>query len=154
MSTIYPRRQIIKQGISGLAGLSLLGLAGCNTATPITNLPSVAPTGGTLHMVFWGSATRDKLTRATFNEFHQQNPSYTITSQYYTFDVYFNKLDAMIAQGRAPDLIQMDMRYIAGYVRKRQLLDLTELIYNQTIDLSDFDPLLLSSSKVNNTVYS
>lgn len=151
MNTIYSRRHIIKQGMSGLSALSLLGLVGCGAT--IASTPAPEPTAGTLHMVFWGSPTRDQLTRATFSEFHQQNPSYTIISQYYTFDAYFNKLDAMIAKNKAPDLIQMDMRYIARYVRKRQLLDLTELIYNQTIDLSDFDPLLLSSSKVNNTVY-
>ena len=150
MSTIYPRRQIIKQGLSGLASLSLLGLAGCGTTTTST---AVEPDAGTLNMLFWGSATRDQLTRATFGEFHQRNQAYKITSQYFTFDVYFKKLDALIASGKAPDLIQMDMRYIAQYVRRRQLLDLTEIIYNQTLDLSDFDPLLLDSSKVNNTVY-
>src|SRR5579884_873319 len=155
MSDTYPRRQIIKQGLSGLAGLSLLGLAGCSSDTGLTNLTNTVsePTAGNLYMIFWGSATRDQLTRATFQQFHQQNPNFTITSNYYTFTDYFNKLDALIAKGNTPDLIQMDMRYIAQYVRRRQLLDLTEIIYNQTIDLSDFDPLLLSSCKVNNTVY-
>jgi multiple sugar transport system substrate-binding protein len=153
MSNIYPRRQIIKQGMSGLAALSLMGLASCSDSTTTTTATAVEPAGGTLDMLFWGSATRNQLTRATFDEFHKQNPTYSITSQYTTFDVYFKKLDALIASGKTPDLIQMDMRYIAGYVRKRQLLDLTEVIYNQALDLSDFDPLLLSSSKVNNTVY-
>src|SRR5579884_1586941 len=155
MSDTYPRRQIIKQGLSGLAGLSLLGLAGCSSDTGLTNLTNTVsePTAGNLYMIFWGSATRDQLTRATFQQFHQQNPNFTITSNYYTFTDYFNKLDGLIAKGNTPDLIQMDMRFIAQYVRKRQLLDLTEIIYNQSIDLSDFDPLLLNSSKVNNTIY-
>src|SRR5579884_439279 len=113
MSTIYPRRQIIKQSLSGLAGLSLLGLAGCGA----TMTTAVEPDAGMLNMMFWGSATRDQLTRATFDEFHQRNQTYKITSQYFTFDVYFKKLDALIASGKAPDLIQMDMRYIAQYVR-------------------------------------
>lgn len=155
MSNIYPRRQILKQGLSGLAGLSLLGLVGCSSSNTTNNaLTSQSdPASGTLNMLFWGSATRDQLTRKTFDEFHQQNPSYAITSKYYTFDKYFGQLDALIAKGQAPDLIQMDMRYIAQYVRRKTLLDLTEIIYNQSIDLSDFDPQLLSSSKVNNTVY-
>ncbi len=156
MSSSTTRRQIIRQGLSGLAGLSLLGLAGCDSmtanATPL-NIISAQPTSGTLTMLFWGSPTRDKLTRGTFDLYHQRYPSFSFTSQYYGFNDYFNKLDALIKNGQAPDLIQMDMRYIARYVRKRQLLDLTELIYNQTIDLSDYDPDLLTSSKVNNTVY-
>ncbi len=146
----------MKQGLGGLAGLSLLGLAGCDSTTSnITSLNAIAaqPTSGALHMLFWGSATRDKLTQNTFNLYHQRNPSFSLTSQYYGFNDYFNKLDALINSGHSPDLIQMDMRYVAQYVRKRQLLDLTELIYNQTIDLSDYDPDLLNSSKVNNTVY-
>ncbi len=149
------RRHFIKQGLGGLAGLSLLGLAGCGTdnANATISANQAEPDSGTLSMLFWGSATRDQLTRATFDQFNKQNPNYKITSQFFTFDVYFNKLDALIASGKGPDLIQMDMRYIAQYVRKRELMDLTEIIYNQTLDLSDFDPLLLSSSKVNNTVY-
>ncbi len=149
-------RQVIKQGLSGLAGLSLLGLAGCDsTATTAAPLSVIAaqPTSGKLSMLFWGSPTRDKLTKATFDLYHQKYPNFSFTSQYYGFDVYFNKLDALIKNGQAPDLIQMDMRYVAQYVRKRQLLDMTELIYNQAIDLSDYDPDLLTGSKVNNTVY-
>jgi multiple sugar transport system substrate-binding protein len=47
----------------------------------------------------------------------------------------------------------MDMRYLAKYVRSGLMLDLTQLIYNQTIDLSDFDPLMLDGSKANNSLY-
>jgi multiple sugar transport system substrate-binding protein len=157
MSTLYSRRQAVKQGLSGLAGLSLLGLAACDSVSTGTtsqaNGISAQPISGALTMLFWGSATRDKLTHTTFDLYHKAHPSFTITSQYYGFNDYFTKLDARINSGHAPDLIQMDMRYVAQYVRKRQLADLTELIYNQTIDLSDYNPQLLTSSKVNNTVY-
>lgn len=150
------RRQVIKQGLSGIAGLSLLGLAGCDSAATSTaplNVIAAQPTSGKLSMLFWGSPTRDKLTKATFDIYHHKYPNFSFTSQYYGFDVYFTKLDALIKNGQTPDLIQMDMRYVAQYVRKRQLLDLTELIYNQAVDLSDYDPDLLTGSKVNNTVY-
>jgi multiple sugar transport system substrate-binding protein len=33
------------------------------------------------------------------------------------------------------------------------MYDLTQLIYNQSIDLSDFDPLMLAGSKANNALY-
>jgi multiple sugar transport system substrate-binding protein len=155
-STNTTRREIIKRGLGGLAGLSMLGLAGCDSGTTgNTSLSAIAaqPTSGKLNMLFWGSPTRDKLTRATFDLYQKRNPGFSFASQYYAFGDYFNKLDALIKSGHTPDLIQMDMRYVAGYVRKGQLLDMTELIYNQNIDLSDYDPDLLDGSKVNNTVY-
>jgi multiple sugar transport system substrate-binding protein len=149
MRTLYSRRNALKVGLGSLAGLSIAGLAACDTPTQ----PISSQTAASLRMFFWGSATRDKLTRETINLYQQSHPNVTISSQYSGNDTYYTKLNAQIAAGNAPDLIQMDMRYIAQYVRKGTLLDLTQDIYNQSIDLSDFDPILLDSSKVNNTIY-
>jgi multiple sugar transport system substrate-binding protein len=150
MKTLYSRRQAMGLGLGSLAGLAL---AGCDTSTTTTiqSLSSQGP--ASLQMFFWGSATRDKLTRQAINLFHQGHPDVTIGSQYSGNDTYYIKLDKKIASGTTPDLIQMDMRYIAQYVRRGILLDLSPLIYNQTINLSDFDPVLLAGSKVNNSLY-
>lgn len=150
MSKNYSRRNVIEMGLGSLAGLSLLDLVGCADATATSSTPQ-GPAA--LQMFFWGSTTRDKLTRQAITLFQQKYPNITISSQYAGFDTYWNRLNAQIAGGKAPDLIQMDMRYLAHYVRTAQLLDLNQLIYSQTIDLSDYDPALLDSSKANNTVY-
>jgi multiple sugar transport system substrate-binding protein len=146
---VYNRRQVVSMGLGSLASISLFGLAGCDTPTQAAS----QQTSTLLKMFFWGSATRDKLTKGVINLFQQGHKGTTITSQISGNDTYYTKLDAQIASGNAPDLIQMDMRYIAHYVRTRTLLDLSQYIYNQTIDLADFDPVLLNSSKVNNTIY-
>lgn len=157
MSTTYSRRRMIGMGLSGITALATL--AGCDPSTPSTGMQnSTSATTSTsgpaaLTMFFWGSATRDKLTTQAINLFHQAHPEITISSQYSGNDTYYTKLNQKIGNGAAPDLIQMDMRYIAQYVRKGALLDLSQLIYNQTIDLSDFDPIILDSSKVNNSIY-
>jgi multiple sugar transport system substrate-binding protein len=146
MHTTYNRRQAIGIGLASLASLS--GLAACDTsAQPVSSGPI------SLRMFFWGSATRDKLTRQTIGLFHQSNQNITITSSYSGNNTYYIKLNAQIASNNTPDLIQMDMRYIAQYVRQGRLLDLSQFIYDQTIDLTDFDPILLDSSKVNNSIY-
>ncbi len=93
------------------------------------------------------------MTRQATALFHQSRPDVTITSQYSGNDTYYTKLNAQIANKSAPDLIQMDMRYIAHYVRNELLLDLSLFIYDQRIDLTDFDALLLESCKVNGTIY-
>lgn len=104
-------------------------------------------------MFFWGSATRNQLTSRAIELFHQAHPAVTITSQYTGNDTYYTKLDAQIAHGQTPDLIQMDMRYISGYVRRGILRELSELVYDQAIDLTDFDAGQIISSKVNNGIY-
>jgi multiple sugar transport system substrate-binding protein len=148
MSTTYNRRQAIALGLGSLAGLSAFGLAACGgSSTPASSQHT------TLQMIFWGSTTRDKVTRKSIELFQKSHQNITITSQYTGFDTYWTKLNTLVAGGSLPDLVQMDMRYLAQYVKKELLLDLTQLISKKTIDLSDFDTQLLQGSKANNVVY-
>jgi multiple sugar transport system substrate-binding protein len=149
MSDLYSRRNAIKMGLGGMVGAAALGLAGCDSATPLFAQNSPV----SMHLVFWGTATRDKLTTKAINLFHDQHPTTTITSHYTTFNQFWPTLDADVAAKNIPELIQMDMRYLSKYVRSGLMLDMTQLIYDQTIDLSDFDPLMLDGSKANNSIY-
>jgi multiple sugar transport system substrate-binding protein len=149
MSNNYSRRRFIEQGLAGLASLSLAGLAGCQAPAVSQSVQGLAD----LQMLFWGTETRNKLTRQAIGLFQKRYLGTTITSQYMEFPAYWPKLETLIKDGKTPDLIQMDIRYLSLYVRRGLLLDLTQFIYNQTIDLSDYDPLLLYSSKANNTIY-
>ncbi|MDQ2714659.1 MAG: ABC transporter substrate-binding protein [Chloroflexota bacterium] len=149
MNTRYSRRRALSLGLGSLGSLTLLSLAGCETlAQPLANQGNAS-----MRMFFWGSAARNQLTTRAIDLFHQNHPSITITSQYSGNDTYYTKLDAQIAHGQTPDLIQMDMRYISGYVRKGILLELSELIYDQAINLTDFDAGQIIGSKVNNGIY-
>lgn len=149
MSNLYNRRQAMKMGLAGLASVSALGLSACDS----TASQPPAPTNASMHMLFWGTASRDKLTKKAITAFQGLHANTTITSQYTTFNNVFKTLDGLVASGKTPDLIQMDMRYLAKYIRSGLLLDLTQLIYNQVIDLADFDPLMLDGSKANNSLY-
>lgn len=147
MYTRYSRRRAIGLGLGSLA---LLGLAGCDAPAQSTAANESATS---MRMFFWGSETRNQLTTGAIKLFQQSYPSVTVTSQYSGNDTYYTKLDSQIAHGQTPDLIQMDMRYISGYVRRGILLELSALIYNQTINLTDFDAGQIISSKVNNGIY-
>ena len=143
----YTRRQVCQLGLSGLAGLALFDLAACGGSTG---------TGGsseTLQLSFWGDASRNKLTRNAINLFQQEHANITIKSWFADFNSYFNKLNTQIAGGSSPDLIQMDISYIKQYAGEKQILDLTSLINDKTIDLSDFDKDVLSNSMDNNVLY-
>lgn len=155
MDTVYSRRNAVKMGLSGLAGLSAFGLASCSdTSTTTTAATNVTNSPANMQLLFWGSATRDKLTKKAIGLFEQQHAHVTISSSITAaFNDYWTKLDGLIASKHVPSLIQMDMQYVSKYARSQLMYDLTQLIYNQTIDLSDFDPLMLDGSKANNTLY-
>ncbi len=149
MSDLYSRRNVIKIGLGGLASASVLGLAACDSTAP----SAIQSSSANMHMLFWGTATRDKLTQKAIKSFHSQHPAITITTRYMAFNKMWPELDTDIAAKNVPDLIQMDMRYLSKYVKTGLLLDMTQLIYDQTIDLSDFDPIMLDGSKANNSIY-
>lgn len=149
MHHIYSRRKAIELGLGGLAGLATLSLGACeNTSPSPTRSGPVA-----MQMLFWGTATRDTLTKKAIDLFHKRYTSVSISSNYTSFTDYWPAFDKLIAKGSVPALFQMDMRYIAKYARSGLMLDLTQLIYEQSIVLSDFDPLILAGSKVNNAIY-
>lgn len=144
----YTRRQVFQLGLSSLAGLSLLDLAACGGPSTSTSASSE-----TLQLSFWGDASRNKLTRNAITLYQQAHPNVTIHSWFADFSSYFNKLNTQIAGGSIPDLIQMDMSYLAQYVKQNQLLDLTSFISDKTIDLSDFDQGMLANSEDNKVPY-
>lgn len=146
--TLYRRRDLLKLG---LGGLMLAGLAGCDSPAPAGTGTTTAPVS--LQMIFWGSDTRARLTAQTIDLFQKKYPAIKVASQYKNFNDYWGMYNQRLSSNQPTDLIQMDMRYLSTYVRKQKLLDLTQLIYNQAIDLSDFDPLMLAGSTANNTVY-
>lgn len=149
----YSRRGAMKLGLAGLGSLALPGLVSC-ADTPQASTTQAGNNGPVaMKMLFWGSATRNQLTTKVIDLFHQNHNPVSISTQYTGFNTYFPMLDGQIAHKHTPDLIQMDMRYVANYVRDGVLLELSELIYNQTINLTDFDAQQVLASKVNNGIY-
>lgn len=144
---MYTRRQAVQIGLSSIGSLALLDLAACGSI-------GASNTGhDTLQMSFWGNASRNKLTKNAIQAFHQAHPNITINTWYEDFNTYFNKLNTQIASGTAPDLIQMDMSYLAQYDKQHLLLDLTPYINDKTIDLTNFDKNMMTSSEDKGTPY-
>ncbi len=147
MQTILKRREFLRAGVATVAGSSVLGLASCGGANSGSSGQAVP-----LKLEFWGTTERNKRTRQVMTLFEQSHPSITMTSQFTDFNSYWTKLGTEISGGNAPDLLQMDMGYIAQFVQKGLLLDLTKYI-PRPINLSDFDKVLLKGSEDNNIIY-
>ncbi|HLZ59963.1 MAG TPA: extracellular solute-binding protein [Ktedonosporobacter sp.] len=146
MQTTLKRREFLRAGTAALVGSSVLGLVSCGSTNSGT--PGSTP----LKLEFWGTTERDKRTRQVISLFEQSHPQVKITSQFTDFNSYWVKLGTEISGGNEPDLLQMDMSYLAQFTQRGLLLDLTKDIPDP-INLTDFDQVLLKGSEANNTVY-
>jgi multiple sugar transport system substrate-binding protein len=147
METTLKRRELLKTGMAVVLGSSALGLAGCGGSGSGGSGQTIP-----LKLEFWGTTERNKRTREVMTLFEQSHPTVKMTSQFTDFNSYWTKLGTEISGGNEPDLLQMDMGYIAQFVQKGLLLDLTKHIPNP-INLSDFDKVLLKGSEANNIIY-
>ena len=118
------RRQFLI-GAGGLAAAaSTIGLSACAPGAPSGSGGGASGGGTNLALAWWGNPTRNKNTEAEIQAFQQANPNITLSGQPGEFGSYWDKLATQTAGGQAPDIIQMDMAYIAEYGNRGALLDL------------------------------
>jgi multiple sugar transport system substrate-binding protein len=143
------RRQFLI-GAGGLAAAATtMGLAGC---APGSGGGSGSQGGGgeggstELALAWWGNPTRNKNTEEMIAAYMAANPNVKISGQPGEFNSYWDKLATQTAGGTAPDIIQMDMAYIAEYGTRGALLDLSK------VDVSKFVEGTVDSGKINDTL--
>ncbi len=139
------RRQFLI-GAGGLAAAATtMGLAGCapGSSGGGSQGGGASQGGGTnVALAWWGNPTRNKNTDAEIAAFMKANPNWKITGQPGEFNSYWDKLATQTAGGTAPDIIQMDMAYIAEYGSRGALLDLKD------VDVSKFVEGTVDSGKI------
>ena len=134
----------------------LFGAGGLAAAAATMGLTACAPgsgggssTGGNaggavdLKMAWWGNDVRNKNTQTAIDAYIKANPNVKIAPQPGEFASYWDKLATQTAGGQAPDVIQMDMNYIAEYGNRQALLDLSK------VDVSKFTEGTVDSGKIN-----
>src|SRR5215208_7676054 len=140
------RRQFLI-GAGGLAAAATtVGLGAC--APGASNSGSQGGEGGSqgatnVALAWWGNPVRNKNTQAEIDAFMKANPKWKIEGQPGEFNSYWDKLATQTAGGTAPDIIQMDMAYIADYGSRNALLDLKD------VDVSKFVEGTVDSGKIN-----
>jgi multiple sugar transport system substrate-binding protein len=102
-----------------------------------------------LKFVWWGNDDRAKLTNEAVQLFQQRNPNIKVNTSFQNFQTYFEKLSTEIAGGNAPDVIQMDYRYLNEYAGRNVLLDLTPYV-GKEIRTADWNQGFIGSGKLNN----
>jgi multiple sugar transport system substrate-binding protein len=138
------RRQFLI-GAGGLAAAaSTMGLGACAPGSSGSGSQGGGGSQGaaTVALAWWGNPTRNKNTDAEIAAFMKAHPDWKISGQPGEFNSYWDKLATQTAGGTAPDIIQMDMAYIAEYGSRGALLDLKD------VDVSKFVEGTVDSGKI------
>lgn len=114
-------------------------------ALPLLNARAQANTR--LRAFWWGNPDRDKRTRLLLDTYAKKN-NLQIAAESLGWGDYWTKLGTQVAGGNAPDLIQMDYRYLFEYARRDTLLALDRLL-----PLPDFSANDRDGGKVDGKLY-
>ncbi|HML45745.1 MAG TPA: extracellular solute-binding protein [Clostridia bacterium] len=107
----------------------------------------------TIRILWWGSQTRHDLTTAMLNKFMEKYPDIKVEMEFTDWGGYWSKLATQVAGGLVPDVVQMDYMYLMQYAQNGVLADLTPYMESGALDVSDVDPSVLDSGKIDGKVY-
>lgn len=105
-----------------------------------------------LRAIFWGGQARADRTMKAFDLFQAARGTPPIIGEFMGFNDYWTKVATVTAGGSAPDLIQMDYRYIVEYARRGALTPLDEYL-GGALDVSDFDADQVDAGRVDGKLY-
>jgi len=105
-----------------------------------------------LRMVWWGGQDRLRRTLKVAELFMEKNPGTKIAGEFISWNDYWTRLATQVAAGNAPDLIQMDLRFVPEFATKNTISPLDDYV-GTTLDLANIDQNVQKSFVVNNKVY-
>jgi multiple sugar transport system substrate-binding protein len=105
-----------------------------------------------LRLLFWGGQARADRTYGVTDLYTKNNPGTEIAGEFLSWNDYWTKLATQTAGGNAPDIIQMDYRYIVEYAERNAIAPLDEFV-GGALQLTDFDQDQLDGGKVDGKLY-
>jgi multiple sugar transport system substrate-binding protein len=139
MSMTLHRRTVLS---GGLAALTLATLGG----------GSANAQAARLRMLWWGSQERADRTNKAIEAYKAVKPDLAIAGEFAGWSDYWPRLATQVAGRNAPDLIQMDYRYIFEYARRGALAPLDEYI-GKALKIDDFGKMNIDSGRVDGKLY-
>jgi len=143
MSIHGSRRRFLKHSAVVGSGLLLpaFGLRSINAADPVR-----------MRAVWWGGQDRARRTNEAIQIFEKQRVDLKIATESTAWGDYWTKVATLVAGGNAPDVLQMDYRYLVEYAKRGSLLPLDPFI-PKSLDIQDFGANNLDSCRVDNKLY-
>ena len=105
----------------------------------------------TIRFDWWGNPDRATVTEQAVDAFEAKNPGIWVETSYAEFNAYFQKLVTQIAGGGAPDVLQMDYRYVREYADRGQLAPLDS--GEAKVDTSGVTRQLLNGGTIDGKLY-
>lgn len=103
-----------------------------------------------LRLIFWGGQNRADRTYGVVDLFDKATGS-TIEGEFLAWNDYWPKLATQTAGGNAPDVIQMDYRYIVEYAKRNAIAPIDDL--GAKLAAAGFDEDQLEGGKVDGKLY-
>jgi multiple sugar transport system substrate-binding protein len=104
-----------------------------------------------LRQLFWGGQARADRTNGV-NALYTASTGNDVESSFQGWGDYWPKLATETAGGNAPDIVQMDYRFIVEYASRNAIAPLDEFL-GGALNLDDFDADQLEGGKVNGQLY-
>lgn len=104
----------------------------------------------TLRFNWWGSDTRHKITQQVIDQFEKDHPQIKVKGEFGEWSGYWDKLATTVAANDAPDVIQMDEKYLREYADRGALLDLKKA---DGLDTGKFEPDTLGAGEFDGGLY-
>jgi len=131
-----------RQFLMGTSALMAAGAAGISPAWA---------QGADLRLIFWGGQARADRTYGVTDLFEAATGN-KIHGEFLAWNDYWPKLATQTAGGNAPDIVQMDYRYIVEYAKRNAIAPLDEFT-GGVLKLDDFDADQLEGGKVDGKLY-
>jgi multiple sugar transport system substrate-binding protein len=137
--TIRTDRRKFLMGSSALAAAGAFGV-----------MPSWAQ-AQSLRLIFWGGQGRADRTYGV-TDLYKEAAGTDVAGEFLAWNDYWAKLATQTAGGNAPDVIQMDYRFIVEYAQRGAIAPLDEFV-GSALKLDDFDADQLEGGKVDGKLY-
>ncbi|MCV2394418.1 ABC transporter substrate-binding protein [Actinotalea sp. M2MS4P-6] len=139
-----------KLALASVVAAGALALSACSSAGGTTADPSSAETFNpneqvTLTLTWWGNDDRASRYQEAIALFEEAYPNITVQPTFSPWDDYWTARSTEAASRSLPDVMQFDLSYMREYADNDMLLNLQPYLDNGTIDLSGFDPSLVSA---------
>ena len=128
----------------------LMGSSALVAAGAFGVMPSWAQSSN-LRLIFWGGQARADRTYGV-TDLYEGAKGGEVAGEFLAWNDYWPKLATQTAGGNAPDIIQMDYRYIVEYAKRNAIAPLDEFV-GSTLNLADFDQDQLEGGKVDGKLY-